>query len=89
MFHWVMRNVLPCEQGDSWTPPAFTLRRGHGSPLERALVFLAFLRQARIEGCLIVVPEKDAEPKSFLVAVLDATTRDRRFTCSIPVSAFP
>jgi hypothetical protein len=68
-FDWVMRNVLPHEQTDSWTPPAFTLRRGHGSPLERSLVFLALLRQAQIEGCLLVVPE--LEPKQFLVAVLD------------------
>ncbi len=68
-FNWVMRNVLPHEQSDSWTPPVFTLRRGCGSPLERALVFLALLRQAQIEGCLIVVPE--AEPKYVLVAALD------------------
>ena len=47
-FRWVMRNVLLHEQGDSWTPPAFTLRRGCGSALERALVFLALLRQASI-----------------------------------------
>jgi hypothetical protein len=68
-FRWVMRNVLPHEQIASWVPPAFTLRRGFGSPLDRALLFLALLRQSEIEGCLIVVP--DAEPKQFLVAVLD------------------
>jgi hypothetical protein len=68
LFGWVMRNVMPHEQGDSWTPPAFTLRRGFGSPLERALVFLAVLRQAKIEGCLIVVPE--TEPTQFLTAAL-------------------
>jgi hypothetical protein len=73
LFRWVMRNVLPHEQIDSWTPPAFTLRRGHGSPLERSLVFLALLRQAQIEGCLIVVPE--LQPQQFLVAVLDSTSK--------------
>ena len=73
LFRWVMRNVLPHEQIDSWTPPAFTLRRGHGSPLERSLVFLALLRQAQIEGCLIVVP--DLQPQQFLVAVLDSTSK--------------
>jgi hypothetical protein len=73
LFRWVMRNVLPHEQIDSWTPPAFTLRRGHGSPLERSLVFLALLRQAQIEGCLIVVP--DLQPQQFLVAVLDSTPK--------------
>ncbi|MBI3822305.1 MAG: hypothetical protein HY289_06455 [Planctomycetes bacterium] len=74
LFHWVMRNVLPHEQTDSWTPPAFTLRRGYGNPRERALVFLALLRQAQIEGCLIVTPE--ADPKQLLVAALDADTKN-------------
>jgi hypothetical protein len=69
-FGWVMRNVLPHEQVASWIPPAFTLRRGCGGPLERALVFLALLRQAHIDGCLIVVPE--TEPTQFLVAALDS-----------------
>jgi hypothetical protein len=81
LFRWVMRNVLPHEQTDSWTPPAFTLRRGYGSPLERSLVFLALLRQAQIEGCLIVAPDSESKPRSqtpeleraFLVAVLDST----------------
>jgi hypothetical protein len=68
-FRWVMRNILPHEQGDTDTPPAFTLRRGWGSPLERALVFLALLRQTKMEGCLIVVP--DSAPLRFLVAVQD------------------
>jgi hypothetical protein len=73
LFRWVMRNVLPHEQIDSWTPPAFTLRRGYGSPLERSLVFLALLRQAQIEGCLIAAP--DLQPQQFLVAVLDSTSK--------------
>src|SRR6266851_6706204 len=34
-------------------PPQFVLRRGWGTPEERALVFLALLRQLGIEGCLI------------------------------------
>ena len=57
------------QQVDEWVPPAFTLRRGYGSAVERALVFLALLRQARIEGCLIVAP--DSDPLQFLVAALD------------------
>jgi hypothetical protein len=72
-FHWVMRNVFLYEQIDSWIPPAFTLRRGHGSPLERAQVFLALLRQSQIDGCLIVVPE--TEPIQLLVAVLDPNAK--------------
>jgi hypothetical protein len=68
-FDWVMRNVLLHEQVDSWTPPAYTLRRGHGSVLERSLVFLGIIRQSGIEGCLVVVPE--TEPQKFLIGVLD------------------
>jgi hypothetical protein len=41
-------------------PPAFALRRGWGSPLERALVFLALLRQVapatELQGCLVYCP---------------------------------
>jgi hypothetical protein len=71
-FRWVMRNVYLNEQGDHWIPNAFVLRRGFGTALERALVFLAILRQANIEGCLVVGPER--EPKQLLVAVLDEKT---------------
>ncbi|MBI2805567.1 MAG: hypothetical protein HYX68_11370 [Planctomycetes bacterium] len=72
-FRWVMRNMLPHEQQDSNTPPAFALRRGTGSAMERALVFLALLRQLDIEGCLIVAPNGNAP--QFLVAALDRKTR--------------
>ena len=71
-FRWVMRNVLLHEQVDDWTPPAATLRRGYGSAVDRALVFLALARQSQREGCLIVVPGSD--PLQFLVAVLDPKT---------------
>src|SRR5262249_23511262 len=30
LFAWMTRNVLLHEQVDSWIPPAFTVRRGHG-----------------------------------------------------------
>ncbi len=71
-FRWVMRNVLLHEQGDDWMPPAFTLRRGWGNAVERSLAFLALLRQASLEGCLIVVP--DTDPPQFLVAVIEPKT---------------
>jgi hypothetical protein len=70
-FRWVMRNVLLHEETDTMIPPAFTLRRGYGSALDRALVFLALLRQAQIEGCLIAVPE--TMPAQFLVGVPDSS----------------
>jgi hypothetical protein len=70
LFRWVTRNVLLHEQVDSWVPPAFTLRRGHGSAVERSLVFLALLRQKEQDGCLIVVP--GTEPLQFLIGVPEA-----------------
>jgi hypothetical protein len=73
-FEWVMRNVILHERNDSWTPPAFTLRRGAGSALERAFVYLALLRQHQLDGCLIAVP--DTEPLQFLVGVHDGKTDD-------------
>ncbi len=38
-------------------PPASVLRRGSGSGLERAYVFLALLQQMNLEGCLIGPPD--------------------------------
>ncbi len=82
-FRWVVRNVLLHEQVDDWVPPAFTLRRGHGGALDRALVFLALMRQyhadssveSRFEGCLIV---SDSQPRRFLVAVREPKTSSLR-----------
>lgn len=69
LFGWTMRNVIVHEQVDTWVPPAFALRQGHAGAVDRALVFLALLRQAQIEGGLVVVPGSD--PLQFLVAVHD------------------
>jgi hypothetical protein len=70
-FAWVVRQVRlqpPSAQGDAVTqepaPPAFVLRRGWGTPLERALVFLAVLEQfglddeaaAGLQGALLFCP---------------------------------
>lgn len=41
-------------------PPTYALRRGSGSGLERAFVFLALLQQLGIDGCLIGPPEAAA-----------------------------
>jgi hypothetical protein len=69
-FDWVNRQMrlqgLPGEPA----PVAFALRRGWGTPLERALVYLALLEQyglsedddAGLQGCLLLVPGKDREP---------------------------
>jgi hypothetical protein len=72
LFRWVNRNVLLHEQVDTWIPPAFTLRRGFGGPVDRALVCLALLRQEKLDGFLIVVP--DTDPLQFLIGVPDANS---------------
>jgi hypothetical protein len=59
-FDWVQRQVLLHQHGDDWLPPALVLRRGYGSARDRALVFLALLRQLRVrdqlmEGCLFTL----------------------------------
>lgn len=65
-FAWVMRQVRPLESSAEPAPPVFALRRGRGSSLERALVFLALLEQMpgpeKLMGCLITLPGKAAEP---------------------------
>jgi hypothetical protein len=60
-FAWVQRRVLLHQQGDDWLPPALILRRGYGCARDRALVFLALLRQMRVhdqavEGCVFTLP---------------------------------
>ena len=49
-FRWVTQHVLLHEQQDDGLPPAFILRRGFGSARDRALVFLALMRQFQVEG---------------------------------------
>ncbi|HEY7315782.1 MAG TPA: hypothetical protein VH643_41010 [Gemmataceae bacterium] len=65
-FAWVMRQVRLRERGGLEVPPDFALRRGWGSPTERAMVFLALLEQLgdpkstqpEMAGCLLQVPDQ-------------------------------
>jgi hypothetical protein len=79
-FAWTVRQVRltdgarpdlnPPPNAEPVTPPTFVLRRGSGTALERALVFLALLDQLddgddagpRLRGCLVGVPEDPKEP---------------------------
>jgi hypothetical protein len=58
-FAWVVRQVVVRDQVGEPAPPEFVLRRGAGTSLERALVFLAALHQLGIPGCLLTVPGVD------------------------------
>ncbi len=59
-FAWVVRQVrLPVRERVNEAeplPPQFVLRRGWGSPVERAFVFLALLQQLGIDGCMLTIP---------------------------------
>jgi hypothetical protein len=68
-FAWVTRQVALDTRSPELRPPEFALRQGHGGPLERALVFLALLRQLDLDGCMIAYPGKDG-PVYWLAGVL-------------------
>jgi hypothetical protein len=59
---WVTRQVRLRERDGALLPPQFVLRRGWGTSLERALVFLALLDQLGLESCMIAVPEGPGTP---------------------------
>jgi hypothetical protein len=61
-FAWAVRQVRLQEGRDEADPlpVAYVLRRGFGTPLERALVFLELLRQFEVPGCLVTVREPGA-----------------------------
>jgi hypothetical protein len=57
-FDWSVRQVrLQEDRETDPLPVGFVLRRGYGTALERALVFLALLQQFEVPGCLIARQE--------------------------------
>jgi hypothetical protein len=56
-FDWAVRQVSLTEGGADPLPLDFVLRRGRGTALERALVFLSLLQQLDLPGCLIALRE--------------------------------
>lgn len=57
-FGWVVRQVRLDSQDREPAPVEYVLRRGSGTALERALVFIALLGQMNLDGCLIDCPLK-------------------------------
>jgi hypothetical protein len=55
-FAWVVREIRQVPPRDNALPPEFVLRKGSGSAIERALVFVSLLDQLDIDGCMIAVP---------------------------------
>jgi hypothetical protein len=55
-FAWVMRQVRLQEKDADPLPPAFVLRRGWGTSLERTFIYLVVLHQMGLDGCLLIYP---------------------------------
>jgi hypothetical protein len=79
-FAWVVRQVqiaaepepdLGTDAGIMQMPPQLVLRRGLGSPLVRALLFLNMLDQSGYDGCLVTFPRQaGASPRYWACGVL-------------------
>jgi hypothetical protein len=62
-FAWVCRELrLTGRPEADVLPPQYALRRGIGTPLERALSFLGVLGQLGVEGCLVDFPGPADKP---------------------------
>ena len=81
-FAWVVRQVRLEQASAVPMPPQFILRRGQGTALVRALIFLDLLRQLNTDndktplfGCLIVEPgESAAQDRLWAVGVVIGTS---------------
>lgn len=60
VFDWAIRQVRLRERPDEPDPPQYIARRGWGTSYERAMIVLAAMQQAEIDGCLIAVPQRPA-----------------------------
>src|SRR5581483_7937450 len=52
-FGWVMRQVYLLQAPADFVPPHLVLRQGYATGLDRALAFLALLRQLNLPGCIV------------------------------------
>ncbi len=83
-FAWVVREIQLGEHGGEPVPPAFALRRGWGSALERALVFLAVLEQfgdpdisrPALLGCLLYIPNESGSMNFWACGVVTDDDKD-------------
>jgi hypothetical protein len=83
-FAWVVREVRLREHEGEAVPPAFVLRRGWGTPLERALVFLALLEQLgdpsapqpELLSCLLYLPGDSGGERFWACGVVAGDGKD-------------
>lgn len=66
-----LREIQPGVLQATALPPTAVLRRGYGSGLERAYVFLALLQQMGIDGCLIGPPAAVEQFSGFIAKGAD------------------
>jgi hypothetical protein len=76
-FAWTMRQVRLRQVEGEIAPPSFVVRRGTGTALERALVFLALLEQ------LGDLDKAQPELLGFLLQVPDASGKSQLWTCGV------
>jgi hypothetical protein len=70
-FAWVVRQVLlRSGSDDDLLPPSAVLHRGDGSAYERALLFLAFLHQLGLDGCMIAYAGADGAAHYWLAGAV-------------------
>jgi hypothetical protein len=83
-FFWVMREVrLRPAEGEA-DPPSYVVRRGWGTALERALIFLALLEQlgdpsapeSELLGFLLEVPDKSGTMRLWACGVMAGDGKD-------------
>ncbi|HKB36705.1 MAG TPA: hypothetical protein VKD72_09640, partial [Gemmataceae bacterium] len=68
---WVVRQVRPRAGEEQEPQPQLVLRRGFGSPLARALLFIGLLEQLGHDGCLLALPGgSNAAPRYWACGVL-------------------
>jgi hypothetical protein len=83
-FAWVVREVRLREHSGEAVPPAFVLRRGWGTPVERALVFLALLEQLgapdaprpELLGCMLYLPNDAGGERFWACGVVAGDSKD-------------
>jgi hypothetical protein len=83
-FDWVVRQVRTRGPGIPWVAPVLVLRRGWGTDLDRALIFLALLdqigspdgRHEHLHGCLLFLPDPPNQARFWACGVQVGEGRD-------------
>jgi hypothetical protein len=83
-FAWAVRQVRLTGRKHEILPPSYVLRRSWGSPAQRTHVFLALLRQLGMDGCVVIIPEKEPVVLAGVLAGKDIYLFDSRLGLPMP-----